>query len=116
MPHADQARGRILDDTAGVLWCAAVVQPRACGNRGRGRPGDVVHLQGEIRSRESASGAVGGRTNVVLDKSWSSVPGEPGDRLVSHVGAVEDDGIPVRRRQGVVESTVHLDDACERGT
>jgi hypothetical protein len=29
--HADQACATLLDDAAGVLRCAAVVQPRACG-------------------------------------------------------------------------------------
>jgi hypothetical protein len=101
--HADQARGALLHDTAGVLWCAAVVQPRACGPEG-GVPGErqftsrgedpqpVVRLKRGGRQDERGLGQIRPARQAL-------------HLLVGHVRAIEDDGNRVaetgRRREHV---------------
>lgn len=104
--HADQARGAFLHDTAGVLWCAAVVQPRACGTEG-GVPGErqftsrgedpepVVRLRhcgrqderglGQVRPARHALHLLVGQVRAVEDDgNWVAEAGRRGEHVDLH--------------------------------
>ena len=80
--HRDQACAALLHDAAGVLRCAAMVQPRACGPQ-RGVPGDI----GVAAPRRPASGEVPGEP--VIQSARVLKAGDEAGEEVAELGGKE---------------------------